>query len=502
MCYVTPGQDMIVRPGQHVDVQGKIYHPFLRDWAGMQDQASLVGLVGILQQVFAKEPPVISKAQQQQYQRSLDSRQPPMNTTMGAPPPPPPPKQLPDTVAAAGMSTTSTPPPRPPKPGDEGTHMLQRASPRDVSRDGPPLPPLPGERPRSQAYTPGAQYSNGFATPPRPPSGAPGAQQQPFGLQEGRPTGPPGQPPPHQYQHHLNTPGESPVSPLPPTHRYSQAPSTNFAPPPHAAQHVQYLSHQRPPQKTSLPPQQQPQHIHSYQSGYQPQQQPQQQHEPQHYMQTRQYPLPVQGQQPVPLKKQPPPDLLSDPFDVALPTSSMSNGSTPAPPIPPNPEKEHLLQALSSALVQQAQQKVDQNLSALAPLQAQQSAMRAAQARLESELQQLDHLDKTLTSNEQILHRSIQDCDKTIQQAKQKKQPPIDEVLVAPTMVANQLWTLCAEEAACREAMYILQKAVDKGRIGGADFARQMRGLGRECFLKMALARKCASGMGLELGRR
>lgn len=153
-------------------------------------------------------------------------------------------------------------------------------------------------------------------------------------------------------------------------------------------------------------------------------------------------------------------------------------------------------------MVQQAQQKVDQNLSALAPLQAQQTAMRAAQGRLESELQQLDHLDKTLSSNEQILHRSIQDCDKTIQLAQQKKQPPIDEVLIAPTMVANQLWTLCAEEAACREAMYALQKAVDRGRIGGADFARQMRGLGRECFLKMALERKCARGMGLELGRR
>lgn len=65
-------------------------------------------------------------------------------------------------------------------------------------------------------------------------------------------------------------------------------------------------------------------------------------------------------------------------------------------------------------------------------------------------------------------------------------------------MVANQLWMLCAEEAACRQAMYMLQKGVDRGRINGNDFVRQMRGLGRECFLKMALARKCARGMGLE----
>jgi len=199
------------------------------------------------------------------------------------------------------------------------------------------------------------------------------------------------------------------------------------------------------------------------------------------------------------LKKQPPPDLLSDPFEIALPSNTGSAG--PAPPIPPNPEREHLLTAISVSLVQQAQQKVNQNTSAMAPLQAQQNALRAAHARLEAEIAQLERLDATLSSNEHILHRSIQDCTTTISEAKSKKQPPIDEVLVAPTLVAQQLWTLTAEEAACREAMYVLQKAVDRGRISGSDFVRQMRGLGRESFLKMVLARKCARGLGLDADR-
>jgi ESCRT-I complex subunit TSG101 len=198
-------------------------------------------------------------------------------------------------------------------------------------------------------------------------------------------------------------------------------------------------------------------------------------------------------------KKQTPPDLLSDPFEIALPSNPGSAG--PAPPIPPNPEREHLLTAISASLVQQAQQKVNQNVSAIAPLQAQQNALRAAHARLEAEIAQLERLDATLSSNEHILHRSIQDCTTTISEAKSKKQPPIDEVLVAPTLVAQQLWTLTAEEAACREAMYVLQKAVDRGRISGNDFVRQMRGLGRESFLKMVLARKCARGLGLDADR-
>lgn len=89
-----------------------------------------------------------------------------------------------------------------------------------------------------------------------------------------------------------------------------------------------------------------------------------------------------------------------------------------------------------------------------------------------------------------------------INNAKSKPPPPIDEVLIAPTMVSNQLWMLCAEEAACREAMYVLQRAVDRGRVSGHGFVRQMRALGRECFLKMVLARKCARGLGLDVDGR
>jgi ESCRT-I complex subunit TSG101 len=33
LVYVTPVEGMVVRPGQHVDPQGKIYHPYLVGWA-------------------------------------------------------------------------------------------------------------------------------------------------------------------------------------------------------------------------------------------------------------------------------------------------------------------------------------------------------------------------------------------------------------------------------------------------------------------------------------
>jgi hypothetical protein len=37
LVYVTPTEGMMVRPGQHVDPQGKIYHPYLVGWAEFWD---------------------------------------------------------------------------------------------------------------------------------------------------------------------------------------------------------------------------------------------------------------------------------------------------------------------------------------------------------------------------------------------------------------------------------------------------------------------------------
>jgi ESCRT-I complex subunit TSG101 len=210
-----------------------------------------------------------------------------------------------------------------------------------------------------------------------------------------------------------------------------------------------------------------------------------------------------------------------------------------APPIPPNPEKEHLQHALRQTLNQQIQAKVSTNLSAIGPLSAQNAALRTAAANLALEIQQLEQFSAMLSSNEEILRRSMQECDvviaksqgsdakrsSLIQQQQQSSKngsshsrtnsrsavvttghsssdavlPNIDDLLITPNLVASQLWRLCAEEAAVREAMYVLQRGLGRGRVSGPEFIRLMRGLARECFFKMALARKCARGMGLDV---
>ena len=34
MSFVTPTKDMVVRPGQYVSGEGRIYHPYLAGWRG------------------------------------------------------------------------------------------------------------------------------------------------------------------------------------------------------------------------------------------------------------------------------------------------------------------------------------------------------------------------------------------------------------------------------------------------------------------------------------
>ena len=68
---------------------------------------------------------------------------------------------------------------------------------------------------------------------------------------------------------------------------------------------------------------------------------------------------------------------------------------------------------------------------------------------------------------------------------------------MAPTVVANQLYSLVAEEKAIGDAIFMLGKAKESGRITTAVFVKMVRSLSREWYLKKALVQKIAKGMDL-----
>ncbi|KAK4173899.1 UEV domain-containing protein [Triangularia setosa] len=465
LVYVTPTEHMMVRPGQHVDPQGQVYHPYLAGWAGFWDKSSILDFLAILRDVFAKEPPVVA-------------RQP------GGPPPPPLTQQL----------QTSLPPPVPPLPPDlapRSPSQVQHYSPEAAARPPPP-PPKPGmQADLRQPHVQRSPRSTGPPpVPPLPPkAGRPMSQYTPedprlHHEQHGRPG-------PSRYETAPPLPPQAPQSPPAPPRPFHPPVQQQQSPPAGA----QYQRPPPPPSNFSPGPPQ---------PSYLPATGPRRSLSPRRQDFT---PLPPQSwqQQQLPIQqapsqpKSPVPDIMdADDLTLSIPTSTTTTAA--APPIPPNPEKDALLHQLASTLFTLRQQARDQNASSLVGLQAQRQAMLLASNRLQAESAQLTQLSNLLTSNTAILQDSLRKADTVIESSSRLPEPNIDELLVAPTVVGNQLYDLVAEERALADAIFVLGRAVERGRIAPQTFARLTRSLAREWYLKKALVRKIGVGMGLSKG--
>jgi len=183
---------------------------------------------------------------------------------------------------------------------------------------------------------------------------------------------------------------------------------------------------------------------------------------------------------------------MDEPLTLAIPTSNV-----PAPPIPPNPEKDALLHQLAQTLHAMRVRSRAHNDSSLQGLQAQRTAMLNSLETLQSDLASLSSLSALLSSNTSILKSSLRQADSVIESSARQEPPAIDELLVAPTVVGNQLYDLVAEERALGDAIFVLGRAVERGRVAPATFAKMTRSLAREWFLKKALVKKIGRGMGL-----
>ncbi|KAF2122938.1 UEV domain-containing protein [Lophiotrema nucula] len=495
LVYVTPEKDMVVRSGQHVGGDGRIYHPYLAQWEQYWDKSTIFDFLAVLRGVFAKEPPVRSR--QQQYSA------PPPPQAPAPPPVPPPPAEWRRSVQGPSAASPSPgpsgqtqagapiPPPKPPKPYEQSRSTPLQPQPNKYDQP-PPLPPHPPQQPH-QSYQ--QQQRNSYA----PPNSWQQQNGQPHNIPQRQASHDTNPPTPISRPHpQIHTQGGyqggsyeigSPVSPISPERpsRYSKP-----APPPQAPQN---FSRPQPLQQYQGPPQPQQQyglpqpHQQQYQqpqppSGYPPHQQPPYQPQPLHQAPPQPKPAPV--------------NLLDDSLEVTLPSQTGTQVDIPLPPVPPNPEKDALLRALSQSLCSQIAQTVNSNATAISPLLAQQAALQTAYSRLQSELAQLQDLDNVLATNEQILIGAMKEADRVMEDARNRKAPDVDEVLVAPTVVGGQLWNLVAEERALAEGLFLLGKGLDRGRVGGDVFVKQTRSLAREQFLKKALIKKISKGMGLD----
>ncbi|KAI7535971.1 hypothetical protein KC317_g18526, partial [Hortaea werneckii] len=346
MVFVTPGGAMAIRPGQHVGTDGRVYHPYLRDWRGMggaggwedggRGGSSLGEFLRVLIGVFEREPPVVSRLQSQQQQQhhgnsmsGMASPRPPSSSGSSLPPQLPPkqghggvyesqqrqPQQPP--VEMSATTNSPPPPPKPPKPGQEPV-FPERSTSRNLARDGPPLPPLPHERVGSAQYaaspppsTP--MYPNRTASASRPPPQGISGYEATAGQQ-----GPSATPLAHQqFQQVRAAAGRegSPVSAMMPNgqgydQRYSQQFMSGMLgnPQHHPGGGGGRASFQHHPNHhQQRVPSQQPYHHHGQMNSTSYQQYPPNQPHPQYrYQQQNQHPPPQQIP-PTPQTQKPPP---------------------------------------------------------------------------------------------------------------------------------------------------------------------------------------------------
>ncbi|CAM4527627.1 unnamed protein product [Leuciscus chuanchicus] len=84
ICFVKPTSAMMIKPGKHVDANGKIYLPFLHEWK--PPQSNLLGLIQVMIVVFGEEPPVFSRPSTQATYPAFPAAGPPNTSYMPSTP--------------------------------------------------------------------------------------------------------------------------------------------------------------------------------------------------------------------------------------------------------------------------------------------------------------------------------------------------------------------------------------------------------------------------------
>ncbi|KAL8708655.1 MAG: hypothetical protein Q9220_006480 [cf. Caloplaca sp. 1 TL-2023] len=409
----------------------------------MSIRSNVSELLSVLQEVFAREPPVISR----QEPISQASHTPQQSASIPPPVPPLPPELGQAQPRSSEVEPRGQPvaPPRPPKAGE--TPSDGRPNQANGAPPIPPHPQLTSIQPRGYQ-----SYQHPGSTHEAPPAHHQqqhqyqqhNSQRTNILRQESRPV----MLQPHQQtiDRPYNQRSTSPVSPMTPSTQTFNGSSSHL--PLHApisqrpASHLQSVS---PPYSTQGGWEQYPTH---------------------HQPQVPQHQNPSQQQ---PHKSKPQQDLLTSPFGSILPTPG---ADVAPPPVPPNPQKDALLQALSQTLTQQIQSTHASNMSAIPPLRAQQAALNETLDKINQEISQLSGLQTLLDRNEKILRQAMLDADNVLDDAKRRDVPAVEEVLVAPTVVAGQLYENVVEERVLEETRTVIGRALDKGRIGGDVWAK------------------------------
>ncbi|ANB15598.1 ubiquitin-binding ESCRT-I subunit protein STP22 [Sugiyamaella lignohabitans] len=428
---------MIIHPGNYVDTNGRCYHPYLTYWLDNIATSSLTGFAKVLSEAFSKEPPVYAAS----------------------------PIGLPEVLSGSNQHQAARPqpPPLPPNP----THHdrpVQAGLESGPFRPPPPLPPLAATTGHNRTQSPGYQPPNTIQSP---------RQQQ-------------------DYRSNSYSSFQSPVS------QTAQSPLPPPPPPP-------------PPPPTSNQYQYQYQQIQTQQHPFQHQQVLQ--HGPQvgpSHLASQSYNSAFHQGRASPYSSPPPPvhktevkqvlDIMDSAIDSPGTPSLASNSansqasSVPVPVKPPNPEKlaalQHLSDQLNSVVDTILKPEIDTDEQAIFQTK---ELLNWFDNAVTNEKRGLEHIISASKQNMPVLRERIEQAKRVIQEAKSRPDPKIDDILCAENIVFNQLYDVVCDDLAIEDTLYVLDKALDNGRVKLDTYLKHIRSLAREQFMKRALSNKIGS---------
>lgn len=142
------------------------------------------------------------------------------------------------------------------------------------------------------------------------------------------------------------------------------------------------------------------------------------------------------------------------------------------PPRPENPEKDTTRAVVSQALCRAVDTQHLQIRQKVAEQKQQQNELTDTLNALNKEVAQLEDLEALLASNEQTLKEAMHSAEQTLIKARTRSVPDADDILVAPTIVARQLYRIVAEEQALDDCRRLLEQGLDKNRLSAALWAK------------------------------
>lgn len=489
--FVRPTSEMMVSRGNYVDGSGRCYHPYLAGWGnnvsnssnsasdgnGNSENWSIAELLRLMSIAFGKEPPVYARPPE--YKAAVTQNQPYQGQNQNQPPVP---------ITTHPSNNRQNPPQLPPHPLNSNN-----AQPSQANQINHPATPT------NRSFTQNMGPSPSSLTPVHT-----GQSQTSVHLQN----------PPH-FQNiqtfHSQTP--PPLPPVPGSIHHPLS-NQNTGSSIRAQQSYQANPMNPPP----IPYNQLTKPLTAQLSGPQILGNPQ----------TAARPKPIDIMD-LPDSNSTSNTCSDNPSSSASSDPNSNNPSVPHPPkLPPNPQKQHAIASLQTALQSLSSQAIQPSVhhNDLRLLQTHETLNWMA-VQVRTELAELDRIKMASEENVRILEERIGQAEGLIAQLNSKgtannskttatdgdngtgdgngdgsaandKLPPIDDIVCAQTLVHTQLYDLVSEISAIEDTIYVLSKALDKGRIPLDVFLKNVRGLAREQFMKKKLVEKVVGVLGLD----